>query len=95
MQVEWTLFATLAEAAGGRTVTVETAADPTVGDALDALVAAHPDLDPLVYADGTAADGRRPLRESVNVLRNGEVTDLDAPAGPDDELAAFPPVSGG
>jgi molybdopterin synthase sulfur carrier subunit len=91
MQVEWTLFATLAEAAGGRTVTVDVSEDPTVGDALDALVAAHPALDPLVF-DGDDSDR---LRDSVNVLRNGEVTDLDAPATADDELAAFPPVSGG
>jgi molybdopterin synthase sulfur carrier subunit len=35
------------------------------------------------------------LREHVNLLRNGERVALDAPVAPDDELALFPPVSGG
>jgi molybdopterin synthase sulfur carrier subunit len=89
--VRWKLFANLAEAAGDRTVRVDAdlGPDATVGDALDALVEAHPDLDPLVRAD----DGG--VREHVNLLRNGEGVDLDAPVEEDDELALFPPVSGG
>jgi molybdopterin synthase sulfur carrier subunit len=90
--MEWKLFANLAEAAGDRSPEVAlegVGPDPTVGDALDALVAAYPDLDPLVFDE----EGR--LRDHVNVVRNGDPTDLEATVGPDDELALFPPVSGG
>jgi molybdopterin synthase sulfur carrier subunit len=92
MQTEtsWKLFATLAEAAGGRrevAVTVEDP-EPTVGDALDALLDAHPDLEPLVVEDGA-------LRPQVNLLVNGEHASLDDSVSADDEFALFPPVSGG
>jgi molybdopterin synthase sulfur carrier subunit len=89
-ETSWKLFATLAEAAGGRrevVVAVE-GADPTVGDALDALLASHPDLEPLVVEDGD-------LRPQVNLLVNGEHAGLDDPVSADDEFALFPPVSGG
>jgi molybdopterin synthase sulfur carrier subunit len=90
--MEWKLFANLAEAAGDRAPVVEVpdaGGEPTVGEALDALVAAYPDLEPLVFDE----EGR--LRDHINVVRNGEPTDLEAAVGADDELALFPPVSGG
>jgi molybdopterin synthase sulfur carrier subunit len=88
--MRWKLFADLAELADGREVDVDVdAADPTVRDALDALVAAHPDLEPRVFDDGA-------LRESLNVLRNGDtVASLSESVEDGDELALFPPVSGG
>ncbi|WP_263017531.1 ubiquitin-like small modifier protein 1 [Natronobiforma cellulositropha] len=93
MTQQWKLFADLAELAGEREVTVDTAPGETVGDALDALLAANPDLETRVRDD----DGT--LRPEINVLRNGADvasedglgTELEA----DDELALFPPVSGG
>jgi len=90
--MEWKLFADLAEIAGGKEVDVETEPGETVGDALAALVAAHPGLEERIYDDGE-------LREHINVLRNGtnvradEGLDTELDAG--DELALFPPVSGG
>ncbi|AHG04626.1 hypothetical protein HALDL1_14265 [Halobacterium sp. DL1] len=91
--MEWKLFADLAEVGGDRHVEVDVEPGETVGDALDALVDARPALaDRVLTEDGD-------LRHHVNVLRNGEnvrnldglATELDA----GDELAMFPPVSGG
>ncbi|ELY88804.1 ubiquitin-like small modifier protein 1 [Natrialba taiwanensis] len=94
MPTEWKLFADLAERAGDKHVTVEATAGDTVGDALDELVANRPAVGERVLTD----DGD--LRSQINVLRNGTnvlveenglATELEA----DDELALFPPVSGG
>jgi molybdopterin synthase sulfur carrier subunit len=89
--MHWRLFADLAETAGSKEVAVE--GDPeTVGTALEALLGAHPDLEQQVLDEDGA------VREHVNVLRNGEALDgegLETPVSEDDELALFPPVSGG
>ena len=91
--MQWKLFADLAEIAGGKEVAVDADPGDTVGAALAALLDEHPDLADRVYDE----DGD--LRESINVLRNG--TNVRAEAGLDtqlddgDELALFPPVSGG
>jgi molybdopterin synthase sulfur carrier subunit len=89
--MHWRLFADLAETAGSKEVAVE--GDPeTVGAALDALVEANPDLEERVLDEEGA------VREHVNVLHNGEALDgegLATPVDGDDELALFPPVSGG
>jgi len=92
--MEWQLFADLSDVAGDDRVAVEVPADGTVADALDALVDAHPALGDRVFAD----DGS--LHSHVNVLVNGEnvrteAEGLDTPVEPGDELAMFPPVSGG
>jgi molybdopterin synthase sulfur carrier subunit len=86
--MQWKLFADLAEAADGRTVEVAVDGD-TVGDALDALLDARPALSGRVLTE----DGE--LRDHVNLLRNGDAVDTDAPVEEGDELALFPPVSGG
>jgi molybdopterin synthase sulfur carrier subunit len=90
--MEWKLFADLSEIAGGRTVEVEASPGDTVGDALDALLDAHPALRDRVLEDGSVAD-------HINVLRNGrnvrQDEGLETTLEPDDELALFPPVSGG
>lgn len=91
--MEWKLFADLSEIADDRNVAVDVGPGSTVGDALDALLAKHPALEARILGD----DGE--LRDHINVLRNGEnvfgdeglATVLDA----GDELALFPPVSGG
>ncbi|WP_411964003.1 ubiquitin-like small modifier protein 1 [Haloferax sp. YSMS24] len=87
--MEWKLFADLAEVAGVRTVRVDVSGDATIGDALDALVGSHPSLESRVFAE----DGE--LYDHINVLRNGENAALDDDAETGDELALFPPVSGG
>ncbi|WP_336036311.1 ubiquitin-like small modifier protein 1 [Halobacterium yunchengense] len=91
--MEWKLFADLAEVGGDRRVEVDVDPGETVGDALDALLDGRPALADRVLDD----DGD--VREHINVLRNGENvrrldgmgTELDE----GDELAIFPPVSGG
>lgn len=91
--MEWKLFADLAEVAGADVVAVDVSEGATVDDALAALLERHPDLESRVLDD----EGE--LREHLNVLRNGQsvrageglATELEA----GDELALFPPVSGG
>jgi len=89
--MEWKLFADLAEVAGERHVEVDGDAE-TAGEALEALLVAHPGLRDRVIESGDLAD-------HVNLLRNGEnvaaAEGLATPVGPGDELALFPPVSGG
>jgi molybdopterin synthase sulfur carrier subunit len=87
--MQWKLFADLAEAAGERTVEVETDEDATVGDALTALLEAKPAL------RERALDEDGELREHVNLLKNGENVEPEAGVEAGDELALFPPVSGG
>lgn len=87
--MKWKLFADLAEVAGDREVSVDVADDATVGDALNALLDARPALRDRVL------DDEGDLRDHVNLLRNGDDATLDDDAAPGDELALFPPVSGG
>jgi molybdopterin synthase sulfur carrier subunit len=91
--MQWKLFADLAEIAGGKEVEVETEPGETVGAALSALVEAHPDLEDRIY------DEEGDLRDHINVLRNGANVHaedgLETELKPGDELALFPPVSGG
>ncbi len=91
--MHWKLFATLAEAAGDRTIELDRDTDETVGDALDTLLDAYPDLSAEVLNnDGEVAD-------HINLLVDGTAVTaldgLDTPIDDDTELALFPPVSGG
>jgi len=91
--MQWKLFADLAEVAGDREIRVETEPGATVGDALDELLDAYPALrDRVLDDDGNVAD-------HINVLRNGENVragdGLATTLQSGDELALFPPVSGG
>lgn len=92
--MEWKLFADLAEHAGGKHVEVDVDPGDTIGDALDALLADHEELESRILTDDGA------LREHINVLRNGSNVDanddgLETTLDDGDELALFPPVSGG
>ena len=91
--MHWKLFADLAEVAGASEIDIAVPGDePTADDALTALLEAYPALEPRVLTDeGT-------LESHLNLLQNGEQigeTGLSTPVEPDDELALFPPVSGG
>ena len=90
--MEWKLFADLAEIAGDRVIPVDATAGDTVGDALDDLLDAHPALRERVIEDDGVAD-------HINVLRNGRSVyhddGLSTTLEDGDELALFPPVSGG
>lgn len=92
--MNWKLFADLAEITDTRELSVDVDSGSTVGDALDALLNAHPDLESRVLTD----DGE--LRPHVSVLKNGTnltttADGLETPANEEDELALLPPVSGG
>ncbi|WP_018257726.1 ubiquitin-like small modifier protein 1 [Halomicrobium katesii] len=90
--MHWRLFATLAETAGEDRVSVDDA--ETVGEALDALLSAHPALESEVLDDdGSLVDHIRLLHDGDDPFAAGD--GLDTPVSPGDELALFPPVSGG
>lgn len=90
--MEWKLFADLAETAGEKRVPVNPAPGATVGDALEGLFEAHPALRDRVLEDGE-------LVEHLNLLVDGEdvsaLDGLETTLESVDELALFPPVSGG
>lgn len=90
--MEWKLFADLAEIAGDRVIAVDAESGDTVGDALDDLLDSRPALRERVIEDGAVAD-------HINVLRNGRSVyhddGLSTTLKDGDELALFPPVSGG
>ena len=92
--MEWKLFADLAEVAGDRHVEVDVDEGGTVGDAFWALLDDRPPLCDRVL------DEEGELRDHINVLRNGhnvfsEEDGWETALQASDELALFPPVSGG
>lgn len=92
--MDWRLFANLAETAGTKEVTVAAGPGDTFRDAFDQLLDAHPELrDEVLDEDGEIRDHIRVLRNDKNpfVADDGHDTVLEE----GDELALFPPVSGG
>lgn len=92
--MQWKLFANLAETAGEREVEVAVEPGQTFREALDALFAVHPELEPEIVDE----DGE--IHEHIRVLRNGEnpfvkQDGYETVLAAGDELALFPPVSGG
>jgi molybdopterin synthase sulfur carrier subunit len=87
--MKWKLFADLAEVAGDRVVRVDVPEDATVDDALDALIEDCPPLRDRVLDDDET------LQDHINLLCNGQTASLDQSVSEGDELALFPPVSGG
>ncbi|MFB6092314.1 MAG: ubiquitin-like small modifier protein 1 [Haloquadratum sp.] len=86
--VTWRLFADLAETAGGREHTVSLDAAENVSDALSPLLEECDGLRERVF------DGDE-LADDVNLMRNGSPASLSDPVADGDELALFPPVTGG
>lgn len=93
--MRWKLFATIAEAAGDTEVEIAPATEePTLREAMDALVTAHPELESEVFdSDGSLKEHVRLLCDGEDPFhrRDGWETDLTDV----DECALFPPVSGG
>lgn len=93
--MRWRLFATLAETAGSDELVVPIEQNqPTVRDAVDALVAAHPELEAVVL------DEQGNLQSHINLLYDGtdpfrEEDGWETPVTEKGELALFPPVTGG
>ncbi|SEN09217.1 ubiquitin-like small archaeal modifier protein (SAMP) [Halorientalis persicus] len=92
--MEWKLFANLKEVVGQSEVAVDVQPGATFGDALDALLESHPELaDEVLNDDGELRDHIRVLHNGDNPFVSAEGRDTELEAG--DELALFPPVSGG
>ena len=92
--MHWKLFATVADAAGERELTLDLGDEATVRDALDALFERHPQLRDEVLDDGDD------LHEHITLLCGETNPFLDGqgfaePVDEDEMLALFPPVSGG
>ncbi|MFB6252510.1 MAG: ubiquitin-like small modifier protein 1 [Halobellus sp.] len=86
--VHWRLFADLAEVAGGREHTVSIESGATVEDALAALLNGREDLSQRILDGDDLAD-------DVNLMRNGTPVSESDDVEEGDELAMFPPVTGG
>ena len=87
------VFANLAEAAGEREIAIDVESESTLSSVLETLFTDYPALREEVLDD----DG---LHDHITVLLNGEKVGhddrgLERAVDPDDELALFPPVSGG
>lgn len=92
--MRWKLFANLAETAGEREVDVDVEPGDTFGDAVDALLDAHPELrEEVLDEEGDLRDHIRVLRNSHNPFVRGDGYETVLEEG--DDLAMFPPVSGG
>lgn len=93
--MRWQLFATLAETAGDNEVDIPVEErEPTLREAFDALLAAHPDLEPQVLEE----DGS--MQEHIRLLCDGEdpfhaADGWETHVSEGTELALFPPVTGG
>ncbi len=79
------LFADIREEVGESHVEADGA---TVGDVVDDLVEQYPSLEERLYSDGE-------LRTHLNLTADGEPVDPDRSTEDVDEVAVFPPVSGG
>ncbi|WP_411715606.1 ubiquitin-like small modifier protein 1 [Natronomonas sp.] len=92
--MEWRLFANLGEAAGTKHVEVPAEAGDTFGEAFEQLLSAHPELeDEVLDENGEIRDHIRVLRNDHNPFVKDDGYDTILEEG--DELALFPPVSGG
>jgi sulfur-carrier protein len=91
MQIKFRLFANFREAVKQKDVEIAVSGN-TVSDAIKALLARYPAMEPMLYQDGC-------LKQYVNVLLNGQTVKGDQIASvkvnEGDEIALFPPVSGG
>jgi molybdopterin synthase sulfur carrier subunit len=93
--MRWKLFATLAETAGDNEITVPVdEPEPTLREAFDALLAAHPDLEPQVLdEEGSLQEHIRLLCDGTDPFHDGDGWETVVADG--EELALFPPVTGG
>ena len=85
--LKFRLFANFREKTGKKEIAMEISGD-TVMDAVRALIAAYPGLEPLMLQEGK-------IKPYVNVLVNGRRAEPSDGVKEGDELAIFPPVSGG
>jgi molybdopterin synthase sulfur carrier subunit len=87
MMIRIRLFANFREVTGKKDLAQDVNGN-TVMDAVSSLIASYPGLGPLMLHDGA-------LKPYVNVLLNGKSAQPGDKIHDNDELAIFPPVSGG
>jgi len=87
MNIKVRLFANFREVTGRKDLSLEVDGG-TVMDAISSLIASYPGLRPLMLHDGA-------LKPYVNALVNGKTSSPSDAIKEGDELAIFPPVSGG
>lgn len=85
MSVRVRLFADIRERAGEDKVEAE---GETVGEAVKNVVEQYPSLEERLYSDGE-------LRSHLNLTADGEPVECEASVEGVEEVAVFPPVSGG
>lgn len=92
--MRWKLFATLSETVGDNVVEVPLEGeDPTLRDAVDALLAAYPELETQVLDDDELQEHIRVLVDGEDPFHSAAGWETDVSEVP--ELAMFPPVTGG
>ena len=87
MKISVRLFANFREAVGKKDISFETNGNNVMAVVLS-LIALYPALGPLMLHDGN-------LKPYVNVLINGKKAEPTDRIKEGDEIAIFPPVSGG
>ena len=92
--MEVKLFANLAEIAGSRSISLDNDSVGSVEEAITATVERHPGLETEIF------DENGTIHDHINILHNGETirdfgSSSSRPVNSDDEIAIFPPVSGG
>jgi len=85
MTVRVRLFADIREKAGEKEPVVE---GETVGEVLESLVEDHPELEERLFDDGE-------LRPHINLMADGEPAEKGTSTDGVEEVAVYPPVSGG
>lgn len=81
MNLNVRLFATLKDYAGASQVSVDVGESATVSDLLDSLTRQYPAIEPSL--------------QSILISVNQEYAERNQPIRSGDEIALFPPVSGG
>ncbi|OYR54557.1 ubiquitin-like small modifier protein 1 [Halorubrum halodurans] len=92
MLVVFRAYGPVRDAVGAKTVERELPPDATLEDLLAELLAEHPDLADLLYADGDLGDAVSLTVDGVSVSR---LDGLETTLSPGDEVRAAPPIHGG
>jgi len=85
MTVRVRLFADIREKAGKQEIETE---GGTVGEVLKSLTEKHPELEERIFEDGE-------VRPHLNLMTDGEPADTGTTTDGVEEVAVYPPVSGG